>query len=589
MTASSIPAVLRERASLQPNDIAFTFTDYDHDWDGIETSLTWAQLHRRTVNMAEELRNHAATGDRALIMAPQGLDYVVAFLGALQAGIIAVPLSMPFAGQHDERASAVMIDAAPSVILTTSALADVVAGYVRPDAQGNTQTVIQVDLLDLETRRKSTLRNLQQPEVAYLQYTSGSTRTPAGVMVTHDNLSANFEQQVNAYFSDHGGVAPEGTTVVSWLPFYHDMGLLLAVVAPILGGWKTVFTTPLAFLARPARWIQLLATHPGALTAGPNFAFELAAGRTSDADLEGADLSAVHAIISGSERVHETTLKRFAQRFARFNLRAEVLRPSYGLAEAVLYVATDRAGKPPTVVAFEPEQLSAGHAHVTTEDAGTALVGYGAPHSPSVRIVDPESLTEISAAEVGEIWVRGANVCEGYWEKPELTEAVFRATISDPSEGTDAGPWLRTGDLGFLSDGDLFIVGRIKDLVIVRGVNHYPDDIESTVQEISGGRVVAISVEKDRAEQLVVIAEVKTSTNGDGDLHAKLATLTSRLTAAISQAHALNPADIVLVGRGAIPITTSGKVRRASSAERYRNGEFARLDVAADGVTAGAP
>ncbi len=587
MTASSIPAILRERASLQPTDTAFVFMDYDQDWDGVERTLTWAELYRRTLNMAEELSAHAAPGDRAVIVAPQGLDYLVAFLGALQAGVIAVPLSMPFAGQHDERVSAVLADSAPTAILTTAALTELLAEYVTPDSSGRTPTVIAVDQLDLESRRKSTLRNVARPEVAYLQYTSGSTRTPAGVMVTHDNLAVNFEQQVNAYFADRGGVAPMGTTVVSWLPFYHDMGLLLGVVAPIMGGWKTVFTTPLGFLARPARWMQLLATHPGALTAGPNFAFELAAGRTSDADLDGMDLGAVLAIISGSERVHDATLKRFAARFARFNLKPETLRPSYGLAEAVLYVATDGPGKPPTVVSFEPESLSAGQPIVSADDAGTPLVGYGRPSSPTVRIVDPDTATECAAGTVGEIWVRGDNVCVGYWEKPELSESVFGAVINQPSEGTDAGPWLRTGDLGFLADGELFIVGRIKDLLIVRGVNHYPDDIEATITEISNGRSAAISVDKDRAEQLVVIVEVKTNQNGDEDLRERLTSLKSRLTAAISQAHALSPADIVLVGRGALPITTSGKIRRASCAQLYQADKFERLDVA-NGVPAGA-
>jgi acyl-CoA synthetase (AMP-forming)/AMP-acid ligase II len=587
MTASSIPAILRERASLQPTDTAFVFMDYDQDWEGVERALTWAELYRRTLNMAEELSAHAAPGDRAVIVAPQSLDYLVAFLGALQAGVIAVPLSMPFAGQHDERVSAVLADSAPTAILTTAALTEILADYLTPDEAGRTPSVIAVDQLDLESRRKSTLRNLVRPEVAYLQYTSGSTRTPAGVMVTHDNLAVNFEQQVNAYFADHGGVAPMGTTVVSWLPFYHDMGLLLGVVAPIMGGWKTVFTTPLGFLARPARWMQLLATHPGALTAGPNFAFELTAGRTSDADLEGMDLGAVLAIISGSERVHDATLKRFAARFARFNLKPETLRPSYGLAEAVLYVATDGPNKPPTVVSFEPESLSAGQPRVSTDDGGTPLVGYGRPTSPTVRIVDPDTATECQEGTVGEIWVRGDNVCVGYWHKPELSESVFGAVINQPSEGTDAGPWLRTGDLGFLADGELFIVGRIKDLLIVRGVNHYPDDIEATITEISNGRSAAISVDKDRAEQLVVIVEVKTNQNGDENLREKLTSLKGRLTAAISQAHALSPADIVLVGRGALPITTSGKIRRASCAQLYEADKFERLDVA-NGVPAGA-
>ncbi|KUI40292.1 AMP-binding protein [Mycobacterium sp. GA-2829] len=577
MTASSLPTVLRERASLQPNDTAFTFMDYDKATEGVPESLTWGQLYRRTVNLAHELSELAQPGDRVVIVAPQSLDYLVAFLGCLQAGLIAVPLSTPMPGVHDERTSAVLRDAAPTVVLTTSSIGAMVAEYTEPQDGEAGARLIEVDTLDLDTRRKGTSRRVDRPETAYLQYTSGSTRTPAGVMVSYRNLSANFEQIMAAFLAHHGGIAPPGTTAVTWLPFYHDMGLLLGVFAPILGGWTTVFTTPLSFLARPARWMQLVASHPHAITAGPNFAFELAAGKTSDEDMADYDLGNTCIIISGSERVHDATLKRFAQRFRKFNLSEDVLRPAYGLAEATLYVATDRPEKPPTIVHFEPEKLSAGHAKRTAN--GTALVGYGTPDSPTVRIVDPQTRRELSAGAIGEIWVRGENVCLGYWGKPEQTEEVFNAYLESPSAGTDTGPWLRTGDLGFMSDDELFIMGRLKDLLIVRGRNHYPDDIEGTIQEISGGRVAAISVEQDRTEQLVAIVEAKRRGDTDADVAAYFDDLKNRITSAISTAHGISAADLVLVPRGSIPITTSGKVRRASCAELYREGAFTRLDA----------
>ncbi|WP_167759350.1 AMP-binding protein [Mycobacterium sp. PS03-16] len=579
MTASSLPIVLRERASLQPNDTAFTFIDYEKDPDGVEETLTWAQLYRRMVNLAHELSEYAQPGDRSVIVAPQGLDYLVAFLGSLQAGLIAVPLSTPMPGVHDERISAVLRDAAPTVVLTTSAIGATVAEYVTPQDGTTAARLVEVDTLDLDTRRKTAGRRVERPETAYLQYTSGSTRTPAGVMVSYQNMSANFEQIMASFLAHYGGIAPPGTTAVTWLPFYHDMGLLLGVFAPILGGWTTLFTTPLSFLARPARWMQMVARSPHAITAGPNFAFELAAGKTSDEDMAGLDLGNAAVVISGSERVHDATLRRFTQRFRKFNLSEEVLRPAYGLAEATLYVATDRPGKPPTVVHFEPEKLSAGHAKRCATATGTALIGYGTPDSPAVRIVDPQTRTEVSAGDVGEIWVRGENVCLGYWRKPEQTEEVFNAFINSPSAGTDAGPWLRTGDLGFISEGDLFIMGRLKDLLIVRGRNHYPDDIEGTIQEISGGRVAAISVEQDRTEQLVAIVEVKKRGDTEDDVSAYFADLKNRVTSAISSAHGISAADLVLVPRGSIPITTSGKVRRASCAEQYRQGAFTRLDA----------
>jgi len=579
MSASSLPLVLRERASLQPNDTAFTFVDYDEDSAGVEKTLTWAQLYRRTVNLAQELGTCAETGDRAVIVAPQGLDYLVAFLGALQAGLIAVPLSTPAPGVHDERVSAVLRDAAPTVVLTTKAVSATVDEYVAPRNGERPPAVLQVDTLDLDTRRRVSSRPVERPETAYLQYTSGSTRTPAGVMVSYRNLSANFEQIMASFLAHHGGIAPPGTTAVTWLPFYHDMGLLLGVFAPILGGWPTLFTTPLSFLARPARWMQMVARSAHPITAGPNFAFELAAGKTSDEDMAGLDLGHVLIVISGSERVHDATLRRFAQRFRRFNLPEEALRPAYGLAEATLYVATNAPGQPPAVVHFEPEKLSAGHAERCAGATGTPLVSYGSPDSPAVRIVDPDTRTELPGGSIGEIWVRGENVCLGYWEKAEQTGEVFEAMLAAPSAGTDEGPWLRTGDLGVISEDELFIMGRIKDLLIVRGRNHYPDDIEGTVQEITGGRVAAISVEEDRTEQLVAIVEVRSRGESEAEVEEHFRELRNRVTSAISTVHGISASDLVLVPRGSIPITTSGKVRRAACAEQYRQGAFTRLDA----------
>lgn len=578
MSDASVTGVLRERASLQPDDAAFTFVNYDEEWEGVPYTLTWSQLNRRVQSLAYELRQLASPGDRAVITAPQGLDYVVAFLATLQAGVIGVPLSTPMVGVHDERITAVLRDAAPKVILTTTTVAGTVAEYAVGQHDAPPPTVLEVDSLNLDERRKRVSDREARPATAYLQYTSGSTRTPAGVMVSNRNLTANFEQVTADFFPDFGRISPPNTTAVSWLPFYHDMGLMLGLCAPILGGWHSVFTTPASFLVRPARWMQLLAESLHTVTAAPNFAFELAAGRTSDQDMAGKDLGGVLRVLSGSERVHVATLRRFVSRFARFNLREESLKPSYGLAEATLYVATRRQIEPPSVVQFEPEKLSAGHAKRCATGSGSPLVSYGTPRSPVVRIVDPESKLECPAEMVGEIWVHGENVCLGYWNRPDPTADTFGAAIADPSAGTPDGPWLRTGDLGFISEDELFIVGRIKDILIVRGLNHYPDDIEATVQEISGGRTAAIAVEDESSEQLVVLVEVKEKAASQDELNEKIATLRRDVTSAISNSHGLSVADIVPVPRGALPITTSGKIRRASCAEMYRNDEFTRLD-----------
>jgi len=575
----TILGLLRERAGLQADDTAVTYIDYDQDWSGVAESLTWAQLYRRTLNVAAELEPLGSTGDRALVIAPQGLEYVVAFLGALQAGQIAVPLSVPLGGVSDERVSSVLRDASPSVILTTSAIAGTVAQYVKSESGGSAPSIVQVDKLDLDARGSSSsgLENL--PSTAYLQYTSGSTRVPAGVVMSHRNILSNFEQIMADYFPQYGGFPPSDTTIVSWLPFYHDMGLYLGICAPIMTGKPAVLMSPVAFLQRPARWMQLVASNSRAYSAAPNFAFELAARKTSDEDMAGFDLSDVLVIATGSERVHPATLRRFTQRFAKFNLREEVIRPSYGLAEATVYVATPTATEPATIVRFESEKLTAGKAERCESGGGTPLVSYGVPRSPMVRIVDPDARVECPAGTVGEIWVHGDNVAMGYWQKPQETENTFGARLVAPSEGTPEGPWLRTGDSGFLFDDELFIIGRIKDLLIVYGRNHSPDDIEATVQEISGGRCAAIAVPDEHTEKLVVIIETKKRGDSAEEAAAKLSAVKGEVTSAISNVHGLAVADLVLVPPGSIPITTSGKVRRSTCVEQYRQGQFARVDA----------
>ena len=577
----SIPGLLQERANRQPDATAFTFIDYDLGDDGFAESLTWRQLFQRAGVVAEELKRCGEIGDRTAIIAPQGLDYITAFLGTLLAGFIVIPLPLPQFGSDDDRVSAVLRDASPAVILTTSLVASNVIKYAFAQSRYSATRVIEIDALNLDTSGEVAPIVRPHPGPAYLQYTSGSTRQPTGVVVSHQNVAANLEQITSDYFEDYGKVPPLDTTVVSWLPLYHDMGLILGLFAPMMAGTSAVLLSPMAFLQRPARWMQLLAKQCHAFTAAPNFAFELAVRRTSDNDLSGLDLGNVLGIISGSERIHAATIKRFTERFARFNLRDNVIRPSYGLAEATLYVASPPPGQPPKSVRFDYEKLSAGHAKRCGNEGGTALVSYGPQRASTVRIVDPDNRIENSAGTIGEIWVHGANVAMRYWRNPQLTARTFGAKLVRPLPGTPEGPWLRTGDLGFMSDGELFVVGRIKDLLIVDGRNHYPDDIEATIQEITGGRVAAISIPDDHTELLVVIVELKKRGDSNEELVQKLRTVKREVTSAISKSHSLRVADLVLVPPGSIPITTSGKVRRSACIERYQHDEFTRLDVSA--------
>jgi fatty acid CoA ligase FadD21 len=575
--------MLHGRASLRPDDIAFTFTDYAKDPAGVSESLTWSQLSRRTLNVARELSVHASAGDRAVILAPQSLDYVAAFLGSMQAGLIAVPLPLPHRGSSHDRVGAVFADTSPSVVLTTSAVAEDVGDYVDQSRLDAVPKIVEIDSLNLSTENGPdggpSIETVDMPSIAYLQYSSGSTRLPTGVMISHRNLQVNFEQLMRSFFADTHIKVPPDLTIVSWLPFYHDMGLVLGVCAPILGGFHGELTSPISFLERPARWVRSLAGSPHAWSAAPNFAFDLAARKTTDSDLAGLDLGGVLGIISGAERVEPVTLRRFVDRFAHFNFRDHMMRPSYGLAEATVFVTSGTWSETSPAAHFDIDELSVGRVGRCASGTGTALVKYNVPRSPMLRIVDSDTHRECRPGLVGEIWVHGDNVADGYWRKPPEDQRRFGATLVDPSPGTPDGPWLRTGDLGFISEGELYIVGRIKDLLIIRGRNHYPEDIEATVQEITSGRVAAISVPLDSTERLVTVIELKK--RGDSDVEAMhwLSGVRTDVTSAISNAHGLNVGDLVLVPPGSIPTTTSGKIRRAACVEQYRQDQFTRLDA----------
>jgi acyl-CoA synthetase (AMP-forming)/AMP-acid ligase II len=580
-TESSLPALLQKVADQHPNRAAYRFIDYEVNPSGSTDVLTWSQVHRRAMTVADELRLCLSTGDRVAIVAPQSLHYIVAFLGALQAGLIAVPLPAPQFGIHDLRITSALRDCSPAVILTTSSIIDEVSKYAsqaRASPDRPAPVVMAVDSLDQNGPRDFDPSRYAHSGTAYLQYTSGSTGEPSGVVVSHRNVIANCEQLMSDYFEDTQRVP---TTGVSWLPFYHDMGLLQGIILPLFNQGTAVLMSPMSFLQRPARWMQLLGKHIGPVSSAPNFGFELAARGTSDNDMDGLDLGGVRAIISGGERPNPATLERFTDRFARFNLDPTVIRPSYGLAEATLYVATARPGRLPTTIVFDYEGLSAGKAERCENQGrgGAQLISYGVPRASELRIVDPDTRMENPPGAVGEIWLRGDSVAMGYWRKDQQTERTFGGKLVDPLPGTPEGPWLRTGDLGVIFDDELFITGRVKDLLVVYGSNHYPDDIEATIQKVTGGRVVAIAVPGDHTEQLVVILELNKRGRTHEEAMEKFRAVKREVVSAISKSHRLHVADLVPVPAGNIPITTSGKVRRSACVERYLQQEFTRWDV----------
>ncbi|MEU1849964.1 fatty acyl-AMP ligase [Streptomyces sp. NPDC019990] len=564
---------LAQAAARTPEETAFTFVDFSTDRDGVPSTLTWRRLEKRVRVLATALRRTGAAGERVAIVAPQNLDYVVGFLAATCAGAIAVPLFPPALPGHAEKLAAALADADP-VLALTSPGSLVAAEKFCADQDGLRLRVATEQELTSEPGPQGVPEDEEtferHPEdCAYLQYTSGSTRVPSGVEITHANVCANARQALEAY-----DIRTGRNCTVGWLPLYHDMGLVLAIVMPIVGHVPSVLMEPLAFVQQPVRWLRLLTRYPGALTAAPNFAYDYCVRRVTDEERAELSLGSVAAMVNGSEPVTEQTLQRFQQAFAPVGMAPTLMRPSYGLAEATVFVSASPAGEAPAVTCFDRDALAAGTARVTEATgsrAVTRLVGCGRPTGQEAAIVDPVTRVRLEDGHVGEVWLRGPNVGRGYWGRPEQSEATFRATV----DGDDAGRWLRTGDLALRHDGQLYITGRIKDLVIIDGTNHYPQDIEQTVESahpaIRRHHTAAFSVLTDDGEHLVVVAEhARDLTDPDGALDE----VARAVRAAVSAGHAIAVHDFVLAEPGTVPHTTSGKVARGACRERYLQGTW---------------
>ncbi|MEU6794924.1 fatty acyl-AMP ligase [Nonomuraea wenchangensis] len=530
-----------------PDAPAYTFVD--HLGDGSRRTYTWARADLKARALAVRLRELARPGDRAAVLAPSGLDYVVAVLGTMYARLVAVPLFAPGLPGHGERLERAFADAGPAVVLTTTPARPGVDAFL--GEAGPPVVVVDAvsDLLADEWEREP----IAAGDLAYLQYTSGSTRAPAGVEITHGNLTANAAQLWEVFRA-----RPRVSAAVLWLPLFHDMGLVATIAMPIMGANRAVFMDPVAFVMSPVRWLRLLSEEADAYTGAPNFAYEFTAARVRPEDKEGLDLSGVRVMLNGAEPVRPGAFAAFDAAFAGCGLRPEAHTPAYGLAEATVFVAATGRDERPVVTAFSRDALREGRAVPWTEGPASHLVACGRPHGQRVRIVGDAG--DQPDGHVGEIWVRGPNVARAYWRDPARTAEVF---------GADG--WLRTGDLGVWHDGRLYVTGRIKDLVIVDGRNHYPQDIEATVQEaheaVRRDRVAAFAVPGEDTERLVVVAE--RSRRGQG---ADAAEVARAVRAAVRAGHDLAVHDFVLTEAGAVPRTSSGKLARRACLRAYLEG-----------------
>jgi acyl-CoA synthetase (AMP-forming)/AMP-acid ligase II len=573
-TANSVALLIeavRETVDRDPERTAFTFFDYSTDRSGRPEAVSYRELDARALAVARELREITGAGARAAILCPQGPHYVVALLGCLYAGVIAVPLYPPDSQRTAERLAPTLADCLPEVIITTEPFAGGTEELLRLPQMA---AALPKELLladQIEVGRGSGVRpvTVAPDDIAYLQYTSGSTRTPVGVEVRYRNIAVGVAQ-----LSGCMDITPADARMVSWLPFFHDMGLVMTILLPLTLGVHVDHMTPFAFIQQPRRWLRLLGERGGTHTAVPNFALDLCVERVGPDQRAGLDLSSLRVLSNGSEPVRAATLERFSAAFAPYGFDPAAHAPGYGLAEATLMVCAAARPRPPTVGVVDRAAL--GRKRVvwsSADDAdGHAVVGCGVPYDQEVLIVEPETGRMAPPDGIGEIWVRGDNVCAGYWRRPERSAEVFGAVPAD-GRGNGAGGWLRTGDLGFLHDGQLYITGRLKDLVIVDGRNHYPADLEFTAEQASPvvrrGHVAAFSLDTGESERLVLVAEV----NGRAEAAAAEEARRS-IRGAVLDRHAVDAHDVLLVRRGALPKTTSGKLQRGACRERYLRGDL---------------
>ena len=556
------------------DSVAYRFLDYARSADGHAEEVTWRRFGERLAAVGARIQQVASRGERVAILAPQSLEYVMGFYAAVKAGTIAVPLFAPELPGHAERLDTALRDSGPSVVLTTTAARGTVEEFLSTLPRPSRPQVIIIDEIPDSLGESFVHTALAHDEISHLQYTSGSTRPPVGVEITHRAVGTNLVQMILSI-----DLLDRNTHGVSWLPLYHDMGLSMIGFPAVYGGHSTLMS-PAAFVRRPQRWIKALSGETGrAVTAAPNFAYEWAAQRGLPAPGDDVDLSNVVLII-GSEPVSIDAINTFTKAFAPYGLPPTAFKPSYGIAEATLFVATIEPAAEATAVYFDRDRLGAGLAVRVAADAPNAVAQVSCGQigrSEWAVIVDPETGAEKPDGHVGEIWIQGDNVARGYWGLPGDTRRAFGATLQSPlatgshAEGSDAeGTWLRTSDLGTYLDGELYVTGRIADLVTIDGRDHYPQDIEATVAEASPiirrGYVMAFAIpaDGDDGQQLVVVAE-----RAAGTSRADPQPAIEAIRAAILHRHGLPTADVRLLPAGAIPRTTSGKLARGACRDQY--------------------
>jgi acyl-CoA synthetase (AMP-forming)/AMP-acid ligase II len=573
---STLVELLAYRAKNQSEQKAYTFLQ---STETEAVSLTYKELHLQAQAIAASLQSLNLVGERALLLYQPGIEFIAAFFGCLYAGVVAIPAYPPRRNQKLSRLQAIAADAQAKVVLTSqSLLHSLQTSFNEEDLELSGLHWLATDGLSNDLAQAWQPPKLNGNTLAFLQYTSGSTGTPKGVMITHGNLLHN-ERMIEKAFGH-----TDKTIVVGWLPVFHDMGLIGNVLQPIYLGVPCILMSPVEFLQKPIRWLQAISRYKATTSGGPNFAYDLCIRKVTPEQLATLDLSSWEVAFTGAEPVRAETLEQFASTFAPCGFRKEAFYPCYGMAETTLIVTGGEKTALPITCNVEKAALEQNRILKQPDGRKDSQTIVGCGQSPSdqkVIIVDPQSLTLCAPEQVGEIWVAGPSVAQGYWNQPEETEKTFNAYLADTNVNNSAasGPFLRTGDLGFLQDGELFITGRLKDVIIVRGQNHYPQDIELTVEKshpsLRAGCGAAFAIDFKNSERLVVVQEVERSYLRKLNVQEVI----GQLRQAVAAHHGLEVFASVLVKTGSIPKTSSGKIRRQACRSAFLSGT---LDVVED-------
>ncbi len=554
---------LKYWAENTPDKLAYRFLT---DGEDEQIDLSYAELDRCARSVASKLSEHDVRGERVLLLHPPGIAFAKAFWGCLYAGAIAVPAYPPRRHRGMNRIEAIVDDAKAIMALSTVDAVERAKSILKStDSPLNRIMWIGTDSIADDYDPEWETPEIKPSDLAVFQYTSGSTGSPKGVMLAHENIIANCRMITKAFQSHHRDFG------MAWLPVYHDMGLVGGLLNPIFTGLSALGMSPMAFLQKPVRWLQAITKHKITITGGPNFAYDLCTQKVTEEEMEGLDLSSLSIAYNGAEPIRSSTLEEFSKKFAKVGFDSKAFYPCYGMAEATLIITGAERGEPHKVHSFDADSLHEHRVVSVPPDADNArhLVSCGRIlDKEEVIIVDTQTYKQLPAGEVGEIWVCSPSVGKGYWNKPGVTEQTFEAKCAD----SDSGPFLRTGDLGFLMDGELYVTGRLKDLIIVRGVNRYPQDIELTVERASNrlqnGAVGAFAVDIDGRERLIVVAETERKRHDDWS------DVIQKIRMDVTAEHDLPPDGIVLVRFGSIPKTSSGKIQRHGCRKSFRDGSL---------------